>query len=78
MQIVNMYEAKTQLSKLVDLANTGKEVVIGRAGKPVARLVGFSKSGGMRNFGVLKGKIEVSDDFDAEDKEIEEMFYGKS
>ena len=65
---VNIYEAKTQLSKLVDLASSGTDVVIARAGKPVARLTSLNtEKPGKRpiNFGALKGKGWIADDFDA-------------
>jgi prevent-host-death family protein len=66
MPTVNLYEAKTQLSKLVDQAAAGKDVVISRNGRPVARLVGIqNKQKRMVGFGALKGKGWIADDFDA-------------
>jgi len=62
---VNIYEAKTQLSKLVDLASSGTDVVIARAGKPVARLTALKAEKRMIKFGALKGKGWIADDFDA-------------
>ena len=62
---VNMHVAKTQLSKLVDKAAAGSEVVIAKAGKPVARLVPLAPTERTRKLGALKGKIKVPDDFDA-------------
>lgn len=64
MSIINLYEAKTQLSKLVDQAAAGHDVVIARNGKPVARLTMVSEKKPVR-FGVLKGKVSIADDFDA-------------
>jgi prevent-host-death family protein len=64
MMIVNLYEAKTQLSRLVDQAASGQDVVIARNGKPVARLTGISEPKPVR-YGVLKGKVTVADDFEA-------------
>jgi prevent-host-death family protein len=65
-QMVNIYEAKTQLSKLVDLASSGTDVVIARAGKPVARLTGLPTTQKRPiKFGALKGKGWIADDFDA-------------
>ncbi len=65
MQTVNIYEAKTQLSKLVDLASSGTDVVIARAGKPVARLTSLNdKEKRAINFGALVGKGWIADDFD--------------
>ena len=66
MQTVNIYEAKTQLSKLVDLAESGTDVVIAHAGKPVARLTSLKdKEKRQIAFGSLKGKGWIADDFDA-------------
>jgi prevent-host-death family protein len=65
-QTVNIYQAKTQLSKLVDLASSGTDVVIARNGKPVARLTGLDrKQQRITGFGALKGKGWIADDFDA-------------
>ncbi|MGA3373097.1 MAG: type II toxin-antitoxin system prevent-host-death family antitoxin [Terracidiphilus sp.] len=66
MQTVNIYEAKTQLSKLVDLASSGTDVVIARAGKPVARLTSLdTKEKQVIRFGALEGKGWIAEDFDA-------------
>jgi prevent-host-death family protein len=64
-QTVNIYEAKTKLSKLVDLASSGTDVVIARAGKPVARLTSLNNEKRLTGFGALKGKGWIADDFDA-------------
>jgi len=63
-RIVNIHEAKTHFSKLVDSAIHGNEVTIAMAGKPVAKLVPIKKKP-ERLFGVLKGKIKIAKDFDA-------------
>lgn len=66
MQTVNIYEAKTQLSKLVDLASSGTDVVIARAGKPVARLTSLAtKEKRLIRFGALEGQGWIAEDFDA-------------
>ena len=66
MQTVNIYEAKTQLSKLVDLASSGTDVVIARAGKPVARLTSLTtKEKRLIGFGALEGQGWIAEDFDA-------------
>jgi prevent-host-death family protein len=63
---VNIYEAKTKLSKLVDLASSGTDVVIARAGKPVARLTSLNtKKKRSIKFGALEGKGWIAEDFDA-------------
>ncbi len=58
-----MHEAKSQLSRLVELAEAGEEIVIARAGKPVVRLVRVEPP--VRRFGRWRGKVVMSDDFDA-------------
>ena len=65
MSAVNIYEAKTTLSKLVEQAAAGKDVVIARGGKPVARLTQLEPAKRKIRFGLLKGKIKVLKDFDA-------------
>jgi prevent-host-death family protein len=64
MQTVNIHQAKTQFSKLVDAAMHGEEVIIAKAGKPAVKLVPFTKAE-PRKLGVLKGKIKIAKDFDA-------------
>ena len=61
---INMHEAKSQLSRLVERAAGGEEIVIARAGRPVARLVAYRESGGKRLPGRWKGRIVIHDDFD--------------
>jgi prevent-host-death family protein len=62
---VNIYEAKTHLSKYVEQAESGQDVIIARGGRPVAKLTSISPERRKVRFGVLKGKIRVADDFDA-------------
>jgi len=62
---VNIYEAKTQLSRLVDRAAAGEEIVIARGGKPVARLSRLEGPARKVRFGVLRGQVRVAADFDA-------------
>jgi prevent-host-death family protein len=61
---VGMHEAKTTLSRLVDVAQSGEEVVITRRGKPVAKLEAVSSPPRESMYGSLKGKIKMADDFD--------------
>jgi prevent-host-death family protein len=61
---VNMHEAKTHLSRLVEHVEAGEEIVINRAGQPVPRLVPFQRGTGPRRFGQLRGQIHIADDFD--------------
>jgi prevent-host-death family protein len=62
---VNIHEAKTHLSRLVDDLASGQETIIAKAGKPVARLVPFESGRPRRKPGFLKGKLHTPDDFDA-------------
>ena len=65
MKQVNIHEAKTHLSRLLAEVASGEEVVIAKAGKPVARLVAIETKKKPRVPGALKGKIWISPDFDA-------------
>jgi len=62
---VNIYEAKTKLSKLVDTAANGEDVIIARNGKPVARLTALKLEKRPIRLGLLEGKGWIADDFDA-------------
>ena len=62
--IVNIHEAKTHFSRLVERVQAGEEVTIARAGRPVARLVPLPPKVARRSPGSARGLIEVGDDFD--------------
>ena len=62
MTVVNVHQAKTHLSRLLEQVDDGKEIVIARNGKPVARLVGCRRRG-KRKFGALAGRIRIDDRF---------------
>ena len=62
---VNLYEAKTHLSDLVERASRGEEVIIAKAGEPKARLVPLARPVKARKPGVWKGRLVISPDFDA-------------
>lgn len=62
---VNIYDAKTQLSRLVDQAMQGEDVVIARSGKPVARLTRLGPQPKKRRLGLLDGQFKIPDDFNA-------------
>jgi prevent-host-death family protein len=76
LESVNMHEAKTHLSKLVERVEGGEEIVISRAGKPAAKLVPVSKKPGKRTLGGWEGRMRLPTDEEWEkmDKEIEQMF----
>jgi prevent-host-death family protein len=65
-KIVNIHAAKTHLSRLVEEAASGEEIIIAKAGKAIARLVPLAeKEAGKRRLGLLAGKIKIPSDFDA-------------
>jgi len=61
--MTNIHEAKTHFSKLVERAAAGEEIIIGKAGKPVARLVPYKEKPSQRKPGSMKGKIRIASDF---------------
>ncbi len=63
---INIYEAKTQLSQLVDAAHRGETIIIAKAGTPMAKLVPLGHGPKRKiQYGLMKGKIEIAGDFDA-------------
>ena len=70
MTIRNVSDAKEQLSALLVMVEGGEEVIIARAGRPIARLVQFDRPKKSRKLGALKGQIWISPDFDQPDTEI--------
>ena len=64
MDQLNVYEAKTHLSRLLDRAEAGEEIVIARAGRPVARLVPYRRHIEHRKPGAWRGKVQIAGDFD--------------
>ena len=74
--IVNVSEAKAQLSKLLDMVYHGEEVTIAKNNLPIADLV-MHRRKGKRKLGVAKGMVEIPRNFDDEDQEINRMFYGE-
>ena len=77
MTIVNIHEAKTQLSRYVDQAAAGEEIIIARSGKPIARLVSLSAPTKPRTLGLGAGRFHMPKDFDRmAQEEILQMFSG--
>jgi prevent-host-death family protein len=72
---VNVHDAKTHLSRLLERAERGEEIVIARAGKPVARLVPLAPEPSERRPGYLKGRIVIHPSFYEPDPELERLFY---
>lgn len=64
METINIHDAKTNLSRIIEQVAAGAEVLIAKAGKPMARLSPLQAAAPIR-FGVLKGKVSIADDFDA-------------
>ena len=71
-----MHQAKTHLSRLVEEAAAGEDIIIARAGKPLVRLVAIAATEGTRQLGALAGKVVERDDTWAADPEVEAAFYG--
>ncbi len=75
MGTINPYDAKTHLSELVDRAAKGEEIVIGKRGKPLARLTAYAPPPGpARTPGAWKGKVIVHDDFDELPPDLADAF----
>ena len=74
MPITNISEAKAQLSALIERVLAGEEIIIGKAGKPVARLVKFERPQGPRKPGALRGRIRMADDFDEMPEDLQKAF----
>lgn len=78
MYITNISDAKASLSRLIEQVMRGEEVIIGKAGKPVARLVPYDVDRSPRRLGAgaWKGKIWVADDFDELPDDVLALFHG--
>lgn len=77
MSVTNIHEAKTHLSRLVERAVGGEDVIIARAGKPVARLVPYRESARQRKPGYWKGKVRIAADFDRMPESLAAAFRGE-
>jgi prevent-host-death family protein len=76
--IYNLYEAKTLLSRLVDRAALGEEIILAKSGKPLAKLVPFRQAPLPRESGGWEGRVRIADDFDAPlPPEIQATFEGR-
>ena len=77
---VNIHEAKTHFSRLVERAAAGEEIVIAKAGQPRARLVPLERpSGRRRGYGSMRGKIWLADDWNSDEtnEAIADLFFGE-
>jgi prevent-host-death family protein len=75
MKIINVQNAKTHLSRLIEQAVAGEEIVIGKHGKPMVRLCAYAPRKEMRPLGGLEGRVQIAPDFDDEDPRIERLFH---
>lgn len=72
---VGMHAAKTNLSRLVDSARRGEDVIVERSGRPVAKIVAYDEPRGLTALeGIWKGKVEIPDDFDELPEDIQRAF----
>jgi prevent-host-death family protein len=77
MRTVNIHDAKTHLSRLVEAAAKGEPFIIARAGKPLVKVIPVDAPMAPRRLGFLRGAVTVPDDFDTMgQEEIEKLFYG--
>lgn len=81
MHQVNIHEAKSKLSQLVEMVLAGEEVIISKEGKPVAKLIAYQEEQEERKervLGALKGKVWIAPDFDDLSPDLEAAFYGEN
>ena len=78
MQLTNIHQAKSQLAKLVELAFKGEEIIICKAGKPMAKLVKYQQKQTDRVPGAWKGKVHISEDFDELPEWLAAAFRGEA
>jgi prevent-host-death family protein len=71
---VNVHEAKTQLSRLLERAEAGEEIVIARSGRPVAKLVPYRQRRRPRPLGLYEGQLWIAPDFDETEPELVRLF----
>ena len=74
MHITNITEAKSHFSALIEKVMSGEEIIIGKAGKPVAKIIKYQRSEESRRPGALKGKIKIADNFDELPEDIAKAF----
>jgi prevent-host-death family protein len=75
MKVINIQNAKTHLSRLVEESVMGEDIVIAKAGKPLVRLVPFREEAELRKLGMLAGQVKESADCWEHDPEMESLFY---
>jgi prevent-host-death family protein len=75
-KVVNVQEAKTHLSRLLERVAAGEVILLGKHGKPMAKLTAFKSAGEARPLGGFEGKIQMAPDFDDEDPRLSALFSG--
>jgi len=75
--MINMYQAKTNLSQLVSRALAGEEIVLAKSGTPLVMIVPYAKQAKARTPGKYKGKIKIPKDFDTDLPDVEALFSQK-
>lgn len=78
MKTINIHEAKTHLSQIIERVAAGESVIIGKAGKPMAVLSPYKSFQEPRRPGSMKGRIRIASDFDAVDDLIADLFEGEA
>jgi prevent-host-death family protein len=76
--VINIHEAKTHFSRLLERVAHGEEIVIGKAGKPVAKLVPYHEARAPRSPGAWQGRVHIAPDFDELPPEVGAAFRGES
>ena len=77
MEIQNVHQAKTNFSRLLERVRRGEEIVIGKAGKPVAKLVPYHDAGTPRRGGQWRGRVRIGTDFEELPAELADAFSGR-
>jgi len=78
MRVINIQAAKTHLSRLVEEAASGEEIVLAKAGRPYVKLVACTPSKSPRKLGGWEGKLTIGEDFDEIDADIVRLFSGET
>jgi prevent-host-death family protein len=76
MKVINVQEAKTHLSRLIEEVVGGESILLAKHGKPLVKLSAYTPEQGNRPLGGFEGRIRMSEDFDAEDARVEALFHG--
>jgi prevent-host-death family protein len=77
-EVLNVYEAKSKFSDVLNRVEAGEDIVIARAGRPVARLIPYVERIAPRVPGLLRGQIWIADDFDETPEDLIASFYGEN